>query len=48
MEGLEVRAAIYSTATGRFLLYTKPELTREWERLARLPRLEFTAETAPG
>ena len=48
LAGLEVRAAIYSTATGRFLLYTAPELTREWERLTRLPRLEFTSEIAPG
>ena len=28
-----VSAAIYSTATGQFLVYERDELTREWERL---------------
>ncbi|HEY7001898.1 MAG TPA: UvrD-helicase domain-containing protein [Candidatus Udaeobacter sp.] len=33
-----VSAAIYSTATGEFVVYERDELTREWERLCNLPR----------
>ncbi|PYK53250.1 MAG: hypothetical protein DME48_12540 [Verrucomicrobia bacterium] len=32
-----VSAAIYSTATGEFVVYERDELAREWERLRRLP-----------
>lgn len=44
---LDVTAAIYSTATGRFLVYETAELAAEWERLRQLGRTEFTAATAP-
>jgi ATP-dependent exoDNAse (exonuclease V) beta subunit len=32
-----VSVAIYSTATGQFIVYQRDELTREWERLCDLP-----------
>ena len=32
-----VGAAIYSTATGKFLIYDADELSREWERMRDLP-----------
>jgi hypothetical protein len=32
-----VSAAIYSTATGEFLMYEPEELAREWERVRDLP-----------
>jgi len=32
-----VSAAIYSTATGQFVVYERDELTREWERLCDRP-----------
>jgi ATP-dependent exoDNAse (exonuclease V) beta subunit len=32
-----VSAAIYSTATGQFIVYERDELTREWERLRDRP-----------
>jgi len=37
MTNQEVVAAIYSTATGKFLVYDRDELAREWERLRDLP-----------
>ena len=43
-----VEAAIYSTATGQFLLYETAELSGEWERLRQLPGAQFTSTTAPG
>jgi hypothetical protein len=39
-----VSAAIYSTATGEFLVYDCDELTREWERVRDLPQNELGAE----
>jgi ATP-dependent exoDNAse (exonuclease V) beta subunit len=33
-----VTAAIYSTATGQFVVYERDELTREWERLCDPPQ----------
>ena len=33
-----VSAAIYSTATGQFVVYERDELTQEWERLCNLPQ----------
>jgi ATP-dependent exoDNAse (exonuclease V) beta subunit len=37
MTNQPVNAAIYSTATGAFLVYERDELAREWERLRGLP-----------
>ena len=39
-----VSAAIYSTATGEFLVYDRDQLTREWERLRDLPQDGLVAE----
>jgi ATP-dependent helicase/nuclease subunit A len=39
-----VSAAIYSTATGKFLVYERDELAREWERLRDLPSNGLVAE----
>jgi hypothetical protein len=39
-----VSAAIYSTATGEFLVYGRDELTREWERLSDLSQKGLAAE----
>jgi ATP-dependent exoDNAse (exonuclease V) beta subunit len=41
-----VRAAIYSTATGCFLVYEESELADEWQRLQRLTPDNLTAELA--
>jgi len=38
-----VSAAIYSTATGEFLVYDREELAREWERVRDLPQAELVA-----
>jgi ATP-dependent exoDNAse (exonuclease V) beta subunit len=38
-----VSAAIYSTATGEFLVYDRDELTREWERVRDLPQVGLVA-----
>jgi ATP-dependent exoDNAse (exonuclease V) beta subunit len=40
----EVCAAIYSTATGRFTVYSPDELAREWHRLRDLSRDGLAAE----
>jgi ATP-dependent helicase/nuclease subunit A len=37
MTNQDVDAAIYSTATGQFIVYEREELAREWERLRNLP-----------
>jgi ATP-dependent helicase/nuclease subunit A len=39
-----VSAAIYSTATGKFLVYDRDQLAREWERLRDLPQDGVVAE----
>ena len=41
-----VTAAIYSTATGEFLVYQESELVDEWEHLRRLPLEELAGEIA--
>lgn len=46
MTGMEVDAAIYSTATGQFIGYDPDELAREWERLSTLPPEKIAAEIA--
>jgi ATP-dependent exoDNAse (exonuclease V) beta subunit len=38
MTNQPVSAAIYSTATGQFIVYDSDELTREWERVRGLPQ----------
>jgi ATP-dependent helicase/nuclease subunit A len=38
-----VSAAIYSTATGEFLVYDRDELTREWERVRDLTQIGLVA-----
>jgi ATP-dependent exoDNAse (exonuclease V) beta subunit len=43
MTNQSVSAGIFSTATGRFLLYDEKELEREWLRLKTLPADEFGA-----
>jgi ATP-dependent exoDNAse (exonuclease V) beta subunit len=42
--GHEVRAVLYSTATGEFVRYEPPEMTAEWERLESLPSENLFAE----
>jgi ATP-dependent exoDNAse (exonuclease V) beta subunit len=42
--GHEVRAALYSTATGEFVRYEPQEMVAEWERLERLPSEKLSAE----
>jgi len=42
--GHEVRAVLYSTATGEFVRYEPLEMTAEWERLESLPSKNFFAE----
>ncbi len=39
-----VAAAIYSTATGQFIVYDSDELTREWERIRSLSQNGLAAE----
>ena len=45
---LTVEAAIYSTATGQFLLYETADLAGEWERLRQLPAAEWNAIPTPA
>lgn len=45
--GLDVAAAIYSTATGTLLLYEESELSREWSRLAKLSADDLRVAVAP-
>jgi hypothetical protein len=44
MTGMQVEAGIYSTSTGRFVLYESGELAREWERLRKLPLNDLADE----
>jgi ATP-dependent helicase/nuclease subunit A len=39
--GLEIEAAIYSTAAGALVRYEPDELAQEWARLEKLPEAEF-------
>ena len=39
-----VSASIYSTATGKFIIYDPDELAREWERLRKLLQDNLAAE----
>jgi ATP-dependent exoDNAse (exonuclease V) beta subunit len=48
MTGVPVDAAIYSTSTGRSVIYNRDELAAEWERLRNLLPENSTGETAPG
>lgn len=41
--GLTMRAGLYSTSTGSFLLYEKEELEGEWVRLQSLPAADLLA-----
>ena len=42
--GHKVRAAIYSTANGKFVRYEPQEMAAEWNRLERLPPEELFPE----
>jgi ATP-dependent exoDNAse (exonuclease V) beta subunit (contains helicase and exonuclease domains) len=44
MTGMSVEAGIYSTSTGRFVVYDPARLADEWERLRNLAHPEFAAE----
>jgi ATP-dependent helicase/nuclease subunit A len=48
MTGMDVEAAIYSTATAAVLHYEEKELAREWTRLKALPPDELAAQVARG
>jgi hypothetical protein len=39
-----IGAAIYSTATGQFVVYDRDELAPEWERLRNLPAGDLVGE----
>jgi ATP-dependent helicase/nuclease subunit A len=43
LAGMSVEAAIYSTATGRLVVYGQEELASEWKRLRELPAGPFAA-----
>ncbi len=43
----EVEAGLYSTATGKLLLYESNEMETEWARLAKLPPSQMESEIAP-
>ena len=43
---LKVEAALYSTATGRLLMYNGDELEAEWARLAKLPAADLRNQIA--
>jgi hypothetical protein len=45
--GFDVQAAIYSTATGRLLVYDETELADEWMRLATLSPDKLRVEVSP-
>jgi ATP-dependent helicase/nuclease subunit A len=45
--GLKVEAGLFSTALGRFLLYSAEELQKEWHRLEQLPPAELENEIRP-
>jgi hypothetical protein len=42
--GLEVDGGLFSTALGRFLLYSTEELQMEWGRLEQLPPTQLENE----
>ena len=42
-----VTAGLYSTSTGKLLLYSTEELAAEWSRLAQLPDSELREQVAP-
>jgi ATP-dependent exoDNAse (exonuclease V) beta subunit len=44
---LEVEAGLFSTALGRFLLYSTEELGIEWRRLEQLPPAQLESEIRP-
>ncbi|MDQ6622026.1 MAG: PD-(D/E)XK nuclease family protein, partial [Verrucomicrobiota bacterium] len=46
--GYEVGAGLYSTATGKLLIYSTAELEEEWTRLAALPAPALQEEVAPN
>jgi hypothetical protein len=45
--GLNVQAGLFSTALGRFLLYSAEELQMEWRRLEELPPAQLENEIRP-
>jgi ATP-dependent exoDNAse (exonuclease V) beta subunit len=45
--GLDVQAGLFSTALGRFLLYSADELQMEWRRLEQLPPAQLENEIQP-
>jgi ATP-dependent exoDNAse (exonuclease V) beta subunit len=47
LTGARIDAGIYSTSTGKFILYGQEELVAEWKRLRNLPPENFTEEFAP-
>jgi len=44
MTNHSTKAAIYSTAIGRLIVYDPDELAKEWERLQQLPANEFATQ----
>lgn len=44
MTNHSTKAAIYSTATGRLIVYHQEELAKEWERLRQLPPNDFATK----
>jgi ATP-dependent helicase/nuclease subunit A len=44
MTNHSTKAAIYSTATGRLIVYDQDELATEWERLRQLPPNDFATK----
>ncbi len=48
MTNLPVEAALYSTATAKFVRYDPGELEREWTRLQNLPANELLVELSEG
>jgi hypothetical protein len=46
MTKLPVSAGIYSTSTGRLLIYSEKELAAEWERLKDLSANDLANEIA--
>jgi ATP-dependent exoDNAse (exonuclease V) beta subunit len=44
MTNHSTKAAIYSTATGRLIVYDQDELAQEWERLRQLPPNDFATK----
>jgi ATP-dependent exoDNAse (exonuclease V) beta subunit len=44
---LDVAAGLFSTALGRFLLYEKSDLQKEWDRLEKVPPAQLESEIQP-